>query len=89
MLEKAGKELLLVGIGVLIVMTLPIFRSPALLMDDISTVKVTPPIVGEDTEDEDEEPENPVTVTELPPLVNDMAIFPTDTLLLRLLKVIL
>ena len=72
-----------------IVITDPIFRSWALLRDDIVTLKVVAGLPIEVDVLESVELENPVTVTELPPLVNDMAIFPTDTLLLRLLKVIL
>ena len=78
-----------VGDDTVIVITEPIFRSLALLRDDIATVKVEAGLPKAVDVIESEELENPVTVTELPPLVNDMAIFPTDTLLLRLLKVIL
>ena len=72
-----------------IVITEPIFRSPLpftlILTSKVVAVEPEPTVALE----LGELAVKPVAVAELPPLVSVIAIFPTDTLLLRLLKVIL
>ena len=69
----------------------PIFKSPLVLSEVIvieNVVVLIDPVTMVDVPVV-ELTAKPVIVTELPPLVSDIAMFPTDTLSLRLLKVVL
>ena len=82
---------LTVGVPVIDI-TEPIFKSPLVLSEVIVIENVVPdmaPVSAGEVLVAPVATAKLVIVTELPPLVKDMAIFPTDTLSLILLKVIL